>query len=107
MPRGNFTEEGNLKKVEELKLNFNHDGTVSMKMNLEQFEIFIKQFPNLEELYNRTVADMLRNTAVNEKEIKVIMASQILQSLNSAMPKKIVPFRKQGATQVKEMLDNE
>ena len=89
----------------ELKLNFNHDGTISMKMNLEQFEIFIKNLPNIEKLYYSMVEDMLKNTAANEKEIKVIMATQILQSLNSAMPKKIVPFRKQGSTQVRKMLE--
>lgn len=90
---------------EELKLNFNHDGTISMKMNLEQFEIFIKNLPNIEKLYYSMVEDMLKNTAANEKEIKVIMATQIVQSLNSAMPKKIIPFRKQGSTQVKKMLE--
>lgn len=90
---------------EKLKLNFNHDGTISMKMNLEQFEIFIKNLPNIETLYYNMVKDLMKNTAMGEKETKVLVASQLLDTLNKAMPKKIVPFRKQGSTQVKKMLE--
>jgi hypothetical protein len=62
-------------------------GKLTVKMNLEQFEAFIKNLPNIERLYNSMVQNMMKTTAVNEKEIKVIMASQIMQTLNSAMPR--------------------
>lgn len=61
--------------------------TLSVQMNVKQFEIFIKLLPNLEKTYQSLVKSLLLNTGMGEKETKVLVASQILDSINRAMPK--------------------
>ena len=78
----------------ELKIHLK-DGapTLIVTMNVAQFEIFIKQLPNMEKLYKRLVDEMLKTTTVSrlqclgEKQLKAIIASEILKTINSGMPR--------------------
>ena len=72
----------------DLNIRTKHEGpTLTVKMNIKQFEIFIKNLPNIEKLYYSMVKDLMKNTAMGEKETKVLVASQLLDTLNRAMPK--------------------
>lgn len=61
--------------------------TLIIEMNIEQFEIFIKQLPNIENQYHSMVKTMVQNTEYREKEIKFIVAKNLLNAINSGMPK--------------------
>ncbi len=71
----------------ELNIRTKTKGPMTMKMNLRGFELFIKTLPNIEKQYYSMVKDLMKNTAMGEKETKVLVASQLLEALNRAMPK--------------------
>jgi hypothetical protein len=60
---------------------------IEVRMNLEQFEIFIKNFPLLEKQYYGMSKSMYTNTAIEEQEAKFLVAEQLIEALNSAMPR--------------------